>query len=597
MKIGISAISLLLALTTAAQATGQINISGQVNIIGQVSMPTFSGTQQYTNIWVFDPPNGPGGANDNVNFMNDVFGNNAIAGASVPIAWNSIEMSLPTSTPCAPSDTCQPDPGLPGMYHTYTWTTTYDYTGPGSPIYQWINLKKVNILVNAQQSGATNPITPHYVTSSWWYNQFSPQQQDVINGINTPSCTSLPWTGTGGTVATWSGTTVTVNSTSCCSTMATQGPSLQTGDVIWVTSPTTNLDTPSGGSPVTVNNSGQFYYTASGTGMPAAQSLNYISAAQSWAVPYEYPFMSALKAFWAAVVAHYGPNYSLTYMTSTTNYFSKLNYFRFGGSVGTEWYPYCTSVLTSLPNYGYSMSGWTNYYQQMGNYLHSLGPPWQIIDSVNSAETPANYCYANTEAGYAVGWANRFGVTDGIGSQGLSVADYIACHQHSCLNGSSCTMGSYYSASNWYPLFQTYNTRGVPLQLQPIALSWPNDTTCANGCGPTTYSGDLQTFLYPFSTNEGTTDYEIYWRDLSLAYDVNYYCHFNTIPPPPPYSCNSSSSISLGGEITSSSQLLTFFQAVGQGNDPTACGSNTPQTGSMGDCGYAIKVNDAQGPH
>jgi hypothetical protein len=115
--------------------------------------------------------------------------------------------------------------------------------------------------------------------------------------------------------------------------------------------------------------------------------------------------------------------------------------------------------------------------------------------------------------------------------------------------------------------------------------------------GHPSYSGDLQTFLYPFSTNEGTTDYEIYWRDLSLAYDVNYYCHFNTIPPPPPYSCNSSSSISLGGEITSSSQLLTFFQAVGQGNDPTACGSNTPQTGSMGDCGYAIKVNDAQGPH
>jgi hypothetical protein len=317
--------------------------------------------------------------------------------------------------------------------------------------------------------------------------------------------------------------------------------------------------------------------------------VTYIGKSQSWAVPYELPYMSALQAFWAAVVAHYGPNYTLTYMGNQTNYFPMLNYFRFGGSVGTEWYPYCTTALMSLPNYAYSMSRWTNFYQQMGNYLHSLGPPWQIIDSINSAETPPNYCYANTEAGYAVGWANRFGVRDGIGSQGLSVADEIACTSMSGCTSMSCT-GASYSASNWYPLFQTYNTWGVPLQLQPIALSYPGDTTCANGCGPTTFSGNLPTFLSTFSTAEGTTDYEIYWRDLSLAYDVNHYC---VLQQPTLGTCTSG--VSLGGQIPNIvPDQLDWFQTVGQG---TGCAISTPQSGSSGTCGYATNIDQAQGQH
>jgi hypothetical protein len=236
-------------------------------------------------------------------------------------------------------------------------------------------------------------------------------------------------------------------------------------------------------------------------------------------------------------------------------------------------------------------TGWLNYYQEMGNYLQSLAPPVKVVHSINAAETPPDYDYGSQEAGYAVGWSNGFGVRDGFGSQGLSVKDYLNCN----IDCDTLPNPPDPSASNWHPMFKKYNTYGLPLELQPIALSYPDDTNCTNGCSVSTYSGDLPTFLYSFATSVGGSDFEIYWRDLSLAYDVNNYCHFTTMLPP--FACSQTgTSITLGGQVPDFTHLLNFFQASGQGNNP-ACGTNMPQTGSTGDCDYAININSAHGQH
>jgi hypothetical protein len=233
------------------------------------------------------------------------------------------------------------------------------------------------------------------------------------------------------------------------------------------------------------------------------------------------------------------------------------------------------------------------YYDEMGNYLQSLGPALQVIHSINAAESPQDYTYGSLEAALAVTWANRFGWRDGFGSQGLSAQDQISCTAVGGCPVSTCVSPTTCSASNWYPMFGTYGPQGVPLELQPIALSYPNDTHCTNGCSPTTYSGDLQTFLYPFATSAGGTDFEIYWRDLSLAYDVNNYCALSGFP----YTSCLSGSVTLGGQIANLGQQNQFFQAVGQGDDLTDCGSNSPQPHSSGNCGYAINVSKAHGQH
>jgi len=500
------------------------------------------------------------------------------------------------------------------MYHTYKWST-YDSMATGNPVYQWLQLsgKKINLLITGEASGATNPITPHYVTSSAWYDLFNPQQQDVINALK--DCTGL-WGGTspnGGASA--SGGTVTVtDSVNCCVYpvgTASQTSLIQDQDLVWVNTSSSNCGTGSAGAHVSVTSATTFTYSASSCSNGTLSTPMYISAAQSWAVPYEYPYKNALKAYWAAVVAHYGPNFKIPAGTGM-NYYSQLNYFRFGGSVGSEWYPYCTSGgasggLENLPApYTYTRDSttcpmgdtctpWLGYYQEMGNYLQSLAPPFQIIHSINAAETPPDYTYGNAEAGYAVGWSNRFGIRDGFGSQGLSVQDEINCTgSNNCDNSPP---GTLYSASNWHPMFKQYNTYEVPLELQPIALSYPGDTTCSHGCSVSTFSGDLPTFLSTFATSVGATDVEIYWRDLSLSYDVNYYCALNPGPIPPANTeCVAGTSATTGGQLTTGEQF-TFFQLVGQGNKPADCGSNMPQSGATGTCAYATNIGQAHGQH
>lgn len=605
-------IGIVVLVGVASSATAQVKIKGKISLKGLVNLPSQSGLHQNTHIWAFAPPDNTGGvgANDNVNFVNNVMP--SIDGVSILEAWNVIETSPPDSNACAPSDLCQPDPVVPQMYHHYDWTSTsqsYDSIAmTGSPVYQWLKLsgKKVNLLIAAEASGTINPITPHYVTSPAWYNLFSTQQQDVMNAVK--DCTDLPWTGTTGANVTASGSagTVTVtDSNGCCNPPGgtpSQNSLVQDQDKVWVTTTTAGCGTGINGATATVatgsNNS--FTYTAAGCNS-ALSSPAYLDAAQSWAVPYEAPYKAALKAYWAAVVAHYQPGFSL----NGNPYFSKLNYFRFGGSVGSEWYPYCVSGTNSssgnagldyLTN-GYAFGTgtiWLDYYKEMGDYLESLAPPFQIIHSINAVDTSPgvhDYSFPTTEAGYAVGWSNRFGWRDGIGSQGLSAKDKINCTSpNSC---TSCTTGGLCSASNWYPMFLLYGPPlGVPLELQPIALSNYNDPTCSPACTPNTDSGDLRVFL-PFATSPGsTTDFEIYWRDLSLAYDNQDYCILGVTACQP-------GSATTGGQIMSTTVQQTYFQNVGQGkptmSHPDCTGSY--QTGATGDCTYETDISQAHGQH
>lgn len=587
-------IAILLALASAA--TAQVRVQGITQPRGALNMSGQAGVHQYTHIWAFSPPNNTGGVHDNDYFRNHVMP--SIDGVSVIEGWVSTETQAPDALACAPSDTCQPDPAITGMYHHYVWGT-YDSTAPHNPVYQWFDsfsgLKKVNLLITGEDGGTANSTTPHYVTSSVWYNLFSPQKQEVINALK--DCSGSPWTGvTGGTVSTWSTTTVTVAKTGCCSTVATETNVLQTGDQVWVTSSTANLATGTAGSSVTVNSADSFSYTAVGTGTASSQAVTYISSAQSWPVPYELPYKNALKAYWAAVLAHYDQGFG---------HFSQLNYFRFGGSVGSEWYPYCVSgthgggavgLTTLAAPYTYyrqndglhpvgTYTGWLNYYQEMGAYLQTLGPPWQIIHSINSAEVPVDYSYGTSEAGYAIGYSNRFGVRDGLGSQGLSAQDYVNCVTNNC-DSSPPNYGPPNSASNWHPMFLKYNASGAPLELQPSALSYPGDTDCTSpacGTGNGSYSGDLPTFLYPFSINAGATDVEVYWRDLSLAYDSLNYCSVAT------GQCALLLSITTGNQLNGTNQI-NWFTTVGIG---TSCGGSQ----GAGTCSYQTNLNAARGQH
>ncbi len=427
-----------------------------------------------------------------------------------------------------------------------------------------------------------------------------------MNGIQ--NCSSgLPWTGSTTGTGSIVGSNVQVTDLNgCCTTTAgSQTSAIQDQDLVWVSADSgSTLGACNSGGATTptavhasVSGTTVFTYPKPSSSCTTPTNIAYIGVSQSWAVPYELPYKTALKAFWAAVVAHYGPGFSLP-ATGGMNYFTQLNYFRFGGSVGSEWYPYCTTgnnssgvpaglVNLSPASYMYTSSLWQGYYQEMGNYLQSLGPALQVIHSINAVD--GDYATPVAEAGFAVGWSNRFGWSDGFGSQGLSAQDSVNCSSGGCPI-STCVSPATCSASNWYPLFQTYGASGIPLELQPIALSDERNTACSPACGPSSTSGDLRVFL-PFAVTAGGTDFEIYWRDLSLAYDKNNYCTLAA-----PNTCAGATSVSLSGWLTSYPQARGFFQDVGQGGG-TYCTGSGYQTGSTGNCEYQSKTDAAHGQH
>jgi len=527
---------LIAILLAASSAYGQVTVSGRTWFSGNNQL---RGSSQYTHIWAFNPPAySTSMTSDYYYFTNDVMPLSVIDGVSVLEEWANIETAEypPTTTPCIPSDICQPDLGAPGYYHTYDWTY-YDSATSATGMEQWFGSfgrtykPRVNILISPAEAGATNPDTPPYVTESWWAAAFPSgyNRQDVVNY---PLDMCSEWVGTSTATSTLSRTTAGVVSvtswpgTAYTSLDTLYGDGFMPGDYA-----------PQNGT-VVMPISGGFKYQSqcsSGTCSTGAPSVYgyLISAAESWPVPYEYPFKYALMAFWAAAVAHYGPSYP---------YYSQINYLRFGGAEGSEWIPYCTSNLNSLGSpYTFTYPTpptWLNYYSEMTAYLQGLDPPFQVINSIDGANGGSglySYCYADTEAGIALGSRTGFGSTFGFGNQGLSALDAYNCiYPPNTCPACPPSTGTH-SSSDWYPLFREYNVQPVPLELQQLSLSYPGDTncmmpTCASGNG--NFSGDLPTWL-SLATGQGATDIEIYWRDLELAYDATHYCQL----PPMGYTC------------------------------------------------------------
>ena len=158
-----------------------------------------------------------------------------------------------------------------------------------------------------------NKITPWYVTSSSTYlANFSTPRQDVLNAVK--DCNpGTPWTGTGISGASFSGsgtTTVTVNAAGCCSTTTpVTAATIYTGDMVWVGASNPGdanfVNMPQYGTPTTVTGSGQFTYQTTGSPVTGScLSCVYISTGQSSPVPYQQPYLTAWEAFIAAANLH-----------------------------------------------------------------------------------------------------------------------------------------------------------------------------------------------------------------------------------------------------------------------------------------------------
>ncbi len=529
-------ICLLLALSAPTLAQESI-VEGTSIIDGSTMVNSL--TSQYVSIFVVNPPS----ASLDPTFAGNVMTQNAIDGVTVNIRWADIETTAPGTTPCtpAPSDTCQPDPIVP-MYHYYAWLPSqggvYDsLTYPG--IWPWFEPfgtpgvpKTVNLVLVGEAVGATNNSTPHYVTDSSWYSLFAPPyaptsqyaEQDVINSINCSS--SDNWTGAQPTMMSYTSPQVMITSTGCCSTSPAPNSNLiQDNDLVWVNvQGNAACGTGSDGAPVTVDSDNEFSYTPLGPSCssPAASNTNFVSAFQSWPVPYEWPYKSALKALWAATFAHFNPTYSANFGSGNVVVAGQLGYIRPGESADGEAYPYCESNLESLPvPYVYTESLWEGYYSEMLQWGQSQTPYMSFFAPLNS--TAAYPDYGTYEAGVAATTSNGHGVIDGFGSQGLSILDTAA------FNGCSG------STSDWCDSFGTYYGTGMPRELQQLSLSDEENSMSCPGCGvpPNGNSGDLLVWL-PFAVENHMTVLELYTLDAALAFDPNY-C--TAISSTPPYSC------------------------------------------------------------
>lgn len=592
----------------SAAAIAQSTIRG--NTTGNGSTAVDSLTSQYVSIYVVFPPTGA----DNASFVSHVMTQNSIDGVTVRLSWANIEINPPDTSACTPSDICQLDPVVP-MYHHYDWSIYNSRSFPG--IWSWFDkfpaggtAKKVNLLLFGEVGGNANADTPHYVTDSSWYSLFTPPytpsssyaRQDVINALK--DCAGVPWTGTVPSGMVSSGSTVTVNDTGCCSTTPTQSNVTQNNDLVWVNITTSAAcSTSSAGATATVSSNNQFSYTpqtpGSCSGAISSSNVTYISPIQSWPVPYEWPYKAALKALWAATLAHFNSGYQANNGTTLLNVGGQLGYIRPGESTGGEAFPYCTinlidSAKTAAP-YTYVKSGgiagtsvgWIDYYKEMLQWGESQTPFMKFFAPLNAAESN-DLDYGYQEANAAAITSNGHGIIDGFGSQGLSLLDY----------SSGCAS----SASDWCPSFGTWYPSAMPLELQQISLSDPEDGDCStqspppnHHCGvPPNDSGDLRVWL-PFAVNNHLTVLELYYLDAGLAFDPNY-CDSITFTPPSTYTCGPSS-YALGSNTFLTRNLQgPFMNDVGQGSNcspPVSAAGGT----STGHCYYATAINNAHGAH
>jgi hypothetical protein len=524
-------------------------------------------------------------------FYNNVMTQPSVDGVTVEIDWSAVETSPPSVPPCAPPDGTHQTDSV-GQCHTYSWAP-YDTAMSAPGIWTWFNsfggrLKKVNLLLFG--IGTTNGIdtvTPWYVTSSAYVSNFPAtyNRQDVLNTIN--SCSGAPWSGvpaSSSVTFTRSLTTVTVDSPGCCSQNAT---TIHNGDTVYVSSALNpNFATSGTAAAVSGLNPNQFTYTVANTGSTSCSDCVYISQGWSSPVPYEQPYTSAWEAFVSAAMLHYGANYPANSTIVGSAGTNQIGYIRAGTWVGGESDLYCASYLGTLSSPYKLMpttppNTWTTDYQSKVQYIQYLGPQSVSYWPINEVGTQLGY--PDMEAADAIAAANAFGVVNAFGSQGLSLLDVTT---------GPCTSGS--SASDWCYLFNQYHARGTPLELQQIAISDPTNQSCASGCGvPPGVSGDLRSWL-PYAVNNYATTVEMYYRDLGLAFDVNY-CTMQSAG-----ACTVGYTTQSNSNITTTQEWIWF--SAGNGTDllvGVGQGSNcTPNAGGIGqgNCAYANAINAAHGP-
>jgi hypothetical protein len=233
--------------------------------------------------------------------------------------------------------------------------------------------------------------------------------------------------------------------------------------VVWAVSDTpTNAATPQ----YVWNNLGSSNITTcAGEKIP-----NYFSSA--FQLPYQ--------AFMAQVIKHYATNGS-------------IGYIRIGLGRGGETFPAqnfgtdpCTNTFTN--KWGWTDTTWTNYVNAMLNYQATLKSPKQLMVGIDSVDTDT---MPESEAATAVS------LKMGFGNEGFQLTDITNYP---------------YCSSDWCNLFDEYTGDKLPLELQTIALSSPENDPPV---------GSL-TVLLPFAVSHHATIFEIYTYDWLLAYDPNY---------------------------------------------------------------------------
>jgi hypothetical protein len=224
---------------------------------------------------------------------------------------------------------------------------------------------------------------------------------------------------------------------------------------------------------------------------PGYESLtcSYLGATTSMPVFYVDPFKSYLKTFMQAVLNRYGAN-------------PNLGYIRFGLATGGEAFPPCLHELMSYSGFSTLAqfdAQWESYVTEMTQWQQTVqaeipsssGRPVRLMAALNWFGSPPQYSVCDFEA------KNAVSLGFGFGSQGFSQSD-IAAYQ----SGQPCT-------SDWCAMFRVYAGQ-VPLELQTAGQSDP--TNAAAGVGS-------MTVLLPFALSLHTQLFEIYLKDLQIAYD------------------------------------------------------------------------------
>jgi hypothetical protein len=484
---------------------------------------------QKPSIFVVGPPES---GTANTHFTQYVMTQPAILGVTDGPSWASVETTTAgaLTTPCAPlgTDICQQNPMFPTLYHTYNWTSA------DATLAQWLatgsgwGTKKVNILTTSQTNGP-NSATPYYLTTLTYaavagtqhYINVAKDSCSQDAGVAITSAARL----TGGS------NVVTV----------TQNNSYNGGDVIWIygfTDSTFNITTQAG-TPVLSANATSWTYASGATNAVTATGSGFSeSQVQSWFVPTDAGYTAAQEAFEAALVYHFNHSASL----------SQIGYSRgLPAARGGEVVMLCPNqmVANGFPGYAsqaQAKTTWLAWIQNSINYMATLNPTFQVINSMNPGWTTSSpdYSYADAQAGYAIAATNAGGHRNGFGSQGLQQADQC-----------STIPPPPYSSADWVTSANNYFSSGVlspgtqPIEGQTIDCSDPTEVFDVPSCSwisglqgvacfqqnqgtPSSKSktGSLVTYL-AYAKLKHLSTLELYAGDAAIAFDPTY-CNENS---------------------------------------------------------------------